>query len=413
MAMEFEKGSRNRPSPHIIQKLESQDTPLKKVPFPKHKDPDTNFQEVLGSERYKQVLNNLKNYTDITPNVDGMSGMMPLISMMMNAHQEILNLEKNHRHELERLAIDLVKDYLNISEDDVIFDAKIIGMEPLDTDDFEYDKDNKNNDEVGKDFNTVKLEKAKRRLINAIIQGASKRGHYMFHLVDEDVIKITQSKKIIKLYGVLMSINDLFTWQMTEQNEEMLKYQITGKSQATAPEDESGKSIIYARGMNFPVLIHELIKGGLDLISLHGRIINNESIDYSEVEESEDTVEKEIWDWRLGPPIWDRIIKQLPDDVLIDDEKRKILPFIFMELFSLPNNNFLSFMKEILSGSDKGKKMMSEFIERIDDIWIKDTFHSEDRYDFRDEITDVSNDIDEDDLYGFLGDLGIDKPKDT
>ena len=36
-------------------------------------------------------------------------------------------------------------------------------------------------------FEKFDLEKAKRRFINSLIQGASKKGHYMFHLVEEQL----------------------------------------------------------------------------------------------------------------------------------------------------------------------------------------------------------------------------------
>ena len=53
------------------------------------------------------------------------------------------------------------------------------------------------------------IEKAKRRFINSLIQGASKKGHYMFHLVRRCNLDRIRSHNLLNLYGVLMSIADL------------------------------------------------------------------------------------------------------------------------------------------------------------------------------------------------------------
>ena len=64
-------------------------------------------------------------------------------------------------------------------------------------------------------FEKFDLEKAKRRFINSLIQGASKKGHYMFHLVKDELENI--NPQLLNLYGVLMSVNDLLYWILPDQ----------------------------------------------------------------------------------------------------------------------------------------------------------------------------------------------------
>ena len=124
----------------------------------------------------------------------------------MNAHNTIVQAESNHREELERLAVELVMKEMGIPEGSIEFDAKIIGMGEVNTDDFNRDDNNEENpEEVDIDsdvdlglevelFNDLKgldVEKAKRRLINSIIQGASNKGHYMYNLAPEKIGEIT------------------------------------------------------------------------------------------------------------------------------------------------------------------------------------------------------------------------------
>jgi len=54
MAMDFD--TPDRPDQGVQDKLSQGDTPMKKVPLPTTgEEPNKNFQEVLASERYKQV----------------------------------------------------------------------------------------------------------------------------------------------------------------------------------------------------------------------------------------------------------------------------------------------------------------------------------------------------------------------
>ena len=132
MPMDFD--SQDRPDQGVQDKLSSGETPLKKIPLPQTgNEPNKNFQELLASERYKQVVEKMRQYTGTNSTVSGMQGMSPLMQQMMSAHNQILSFEQNHRRELEALAVDLVKKELGIPEGSVQYDARIIGMGEFNT----------------------------------------------------------------------------------------------------------------------------------------------------------------------------------------------------------------------------------------------------------------------------------------
>ena len=84
-----------------------------------------------------------------------------------------------------------------------------------------------------------------------------------------------------------------------------------GEEEGGEEDAEYGKPKIIARGINFPVLVHECFKGFLDFIAING-ISKNSVGEYDEelwnkVKEQEDIVNYESWDIRLGPEIWRRI----------------------------------------------------------------------------------------------------------
>lgn len=415
MAMDFE--TPDRPDPGIMRKLATGDTTFKKVPLPKTGDePNKNFQEVLASERYKQVVNNLRTYLgQRAPVVSGMQGFMQLQNMLMIAHNAVVAAERDHREQLEQLAIEIVMEEMGLQEGDVEFDAKIVGMGEISLDDFNMDQPN-NNDldgdqlnldtevEIFNDVENLNLEKAKRRMINAIIQGASKRGHYMYHTVSDRLREITGDPNLIEKYGVLMSINDINYWQLSDDLiNGHIDSSVAGSEQVEPNEEdpENGAPKIIARGINFPVLVHELIKGTLELISVKGR-----SDVHRQVTDEEDLIKKEVWDLRLGPAIWDRLRSQFPEEILVDESKKELQAVLLSSIFQLSAKHFLVFMKEVLTKSETGKMLMDQLMETINSMF------NEERYEaainvFNNSLDDVVDGVDSSEMNDIMSRLGI------
>jgi hypothetical protein len=411
MAMDFD--TPDRPDQGLQDKLSQGETPLKKVPLPTTgEEPNKNFQEVLASERYRQVVSNLRRYLgDRTPLQRGMEGVMQLQQTLMNAHNNVVAIERNHRQELEQLAVELVMKEMGIPEGAIEFDAKIVGMGEINMDDFGHDEEDEENPEqvdieneveIFNELQNLDLEKAKRRMINAIIQGASKKGHYMFHLVPERLEQITGNPNILNLYGTLMSINDITYWQISDQMIKNLGGSSAGKESAEGPEEEGGPGKVIARGINFPVLVHELIKGTLELFALQGRPEG----EFTDIEDTEDTLEKEMWDLRLGPAIWDRVRSQFPEDLLTDENKVELQNYLLVEIFKLPAKKFLVFMKEVLSNSARGKRMMNELMDGINKMF-NDQEYEDSVAMFRDDLDDATEETEDSDIDSYLRSIGI------
>jgi hypothetical protein len=418
MPMDFD--TPDRPYQGIQTKLSQGDTPLKKVPLPQTGDePNKNFQELLASERYRQVLAKVREYTGVETPLRGEEGIMPLAQMMMGAFTEIIRTESNHREELENLAVELVKQELSIPEGTLQFDAKIVGVGEIDTENFNREMENEPNidpvdieEDLADDLSKMNLEKAKRRLINNMIQGASKKGHYMYHFVAEKIREITGSDTLLNQYGILMSINDTLYWQLSDETMKMMMGG-AGEGGGVGGKEEVDRNTnpptIVARGVNFPILVHELIKGIMELFAIQGRPTDdegNEDEKWSEIEQSEDTLEKEVWDLRLGPAIWDRIRAQFPEEILIDENKFELQNYLIVSIFKLPAREFLVFMKEVLSGSESGKRLMGELLRGVDEMF-RDQEYQDAISQFHDDLDDISSNTDDDDLEDFLGGLGI------
>jgi len=452
MAMDFDTA--DRPNPELQAKLASGDTPLKKIPFPKTgNEPNQNFQELLASERYRQIVNNVRQYTNYQGTLNGDMGALTM--MMFNAHNNIIRLESAHKEALEQLAIQIVKEEMGIGEE-VEFDAKIVGMNEIDTSDFNReqgpeqnpdevdveDDDEENNQEQPQinpenqeveeelyiDLKQLDLERAKLTLINSIIQGASKRGHYMYQLVGEKLREITGSDELYNDYGIMMSVNDANYWQFSPSMIKGSSDSVAGKVKTEFPgDDETGetgdegeegggeqKVKIIARGINFPVLIHELIKGVFEILGSHGQpgeYSNPQDREmYQQAQKLESTLEKEMWTLILGPAIWDRIRAQFPDEVILENGKQ-LQNYMLMHIFQLPAKKFLVLMKEVVSDSENGKRLMTDLMKSIQQMFNEQDYE-ESLNQFNDELDMMSDETESDDLKDFLGGLGIDLSND-
>ena len=416
MPMDFD--TQDRPHQDIQGKLSTGDTPLQKVPLPKTgEEPNKNFQELLASERYRQVIEKVRQYTGVNTTMKGEDGVMPLAHMMMDAHNKIVQIENEHRPELEQLAVELVTKEMGIPEGSFQFDVKIVGMGEIDTEDFNREEGNQENptevdieveEELMDDIAGLDLERAKRRMINSMIQGASKRGHYMYQLVPQKIQEITGSEQLINLYGILMSINDTLYWQLSDQ---MMQMMMGGGGQAVGGKESVDRNTqpptIYARAVNFPILVHEVLKGIMEVFAIQGQPEDQDV--FQQVIQHEDTLEKEMWDLRLGPAIWDRIRGQFPIEILTDENKVEIQNYLLVEIFKLPARRFLILMKEVVSGSETGKRLIQQIVTGIEQM-LNNQSYEETMNQFEDDLETLDDDTNEDDFRGWLNSLGVDLP---
>jgi hypothetical protein len=88
---------------------------------------------------------------------------------------------------------------------------------------------------------------------------------------------------------------------------------------------------------------------------------------------------------RLGPAIWDRVRNQFPEEILTDENKTELQNYLLVEIFKLPAKQFLVFMKEVISGSANGKRLMNELMLGIEQL-LRDQ-------DYQDAMESFNNDL--------------------
>lgn len=412
---EFDKQTKGM-SQDIINKMKKGDTPLSKNPaFPDVKSDDlpVSFEEKIASKRFRDVVEKVKRYTG-QEQVSDQNALMSLQRAMMGSVRTIFEIQSENKTYLENLAVDLVRKEMGVRPDQIQYDAKLVDMGSIDMSGFSKQGEEPEEEEIQQNFQQQEediedfmtaferydIEKAKRRFINALIQGSSKKGHYMFELVKDELDRL--DPRLLNLYGVVMSVNDLLYWVLPDQIMDAMMGQdgIAGKEEVDI---ETTPPTVKARGVFFPILVHELIKGTMEILGTQG--LPDDPKQAEMVMGSTDTLANEIWDLRLGPVLWEKFTNAYPEK-LFDEDKRWIQNYLFARFSALSAEEFFKLSKAILRGDANAtqvlNRMVTEIVDHLKEVNDVDDFSSD---------TD-SDDVDDDDLDGlddFLGSLGIDR----
>lgn len=407
-----------RMSPDVERKINRGETPLSKNPaFPNLGDAPQSFEQLVASKRFKDVVDKVKRYTG-QQNISGQNALMQLQMAMMRGVQELFRIQANHKEYLENLAVDLVRKEMGVRPDQLQYDAKLVGMGEIDMSGFSKHGEEPEEEEVEQNFSQQEediedfitaferfdIEKAKRRFINALIQGSSKKGHYMFELVRDELDRIDPN--LLNLYGVVMSVNDLMYWVLPDQMMDMMMSQsgVGGKEEVDI---ETDPPTVKARGLFFPILVHELIKGTMEVLGTQG--LPDDPKQAEMVMASTDTLANEIWDLRLGPVLWEKFLNAYPER-LFEEDKKFIQSYLFARFSALSADEFFKLAKMILKGDAKATsildRMVTEIVNHLNEVHSDD---DEDTSDYGDEDDDTMGPDDLSDLDDFLGSLGIDR----
>jgi len=408
---------RERMSPDIQKKIEDRETPLSDNPaLDIDLDGDgvvSTFEEKLASKRFQDVVNKVKQYTGLT-DISGPSAFMELQMMLQRAVQDVKRIENENEEYLENLAVDLVTKEMSIPEGTFQFDVELLsGMGQIDTSKMRRQSEEPEDEDVLEKFGVESeeaeddlddfmaafekfdMEKAKRRFINSLIQGAAKKGHYMFALVQDELNRL--DPRLLNLYGVLMSIADLMYWVVPDQMTQMMAGSGEGVQGSEEVDDTTDPPTIKAKGLFFPILVHELLKGVYEVLGTQGLPDDPKAAEM--VMMSQDTLPYEIWDLRLGPVIWEKFIEAYPEN-LFEDDLKEIQNYLFSRFSALSTEEFFEVAREIISGTEKGKKIVKRMVDEI----IEELR----QYDLEDALGSSDDEEDEDDFRDFLGGLGID-----
>ena len=387
-----------RMEPGIERKITSKQTPYHEHPAMPSGDKD--FIEVVSSKRFKDSVDKVRRYLGNTTPLQGRNPLMNLMGMVMGGLREVSRIESQNKEYLENLAIDLVKKELGIPKGSLQFDAKLVhggmgaaeGMrtEPQEPEQEEVEDAFKEAEEHTEDllnfadaFEQFNLEKAKRRFINSLIQGAAFKGGHMYVLVGEELNRL--DPQLLNLYGVTQSLMEHMYWIYPDM--EGMAGSGGGQMGQSEVDEETDPPTVKARAATFPLLIHELVKGVYEVFGTHG--LPDDPKQQELVMNAEDTLPAEIWDSRLGPIFWEKFVATYPSE-LFEDDMKHIQHYLFMRFSKLDAKEFFRVAKLILNGDPQG----TQFIKKMVDEIVKDLK----KQDYEDSMPDGDDNLDDIDI---------------
>lgn len=382
----------------------------KRTPYHEHPalptDGDRDYIELISSQRFKDSVEKVRQFLGDTRPIQGNNAFMGLISSIMGSLGQIVMLQSQHKEYLENLAVDLVKKELGIPEGQLQFDVELVGsgmgaaegmqtqpQQPDEEDIEEAFKEGEEHQEEMEDFmdamEKFNLEKAKRRMINSLVQGAAFKGGHMYVLVSDEINRL--NPQLLNLYGVTQSLMEHLYWLYPDM--EGMAGSGGGQLGQSESDPETDPPTIKARAITFPLLVHEIVKG---IYSLYGdQGLPNDPVQRSMVVSAEDSLPSEIWDSRLGPIFWEKFRDAWPDK-LYEDDQRHLQQYLFMRLSQLDARQFINLANAILADKPEAKQVIDRMVNEIIDILKKHEYETK-MYD-DDNDDDYGDDDDFDDL---------------
>ena len=252
---------------------------------------------------------------------------------------EIIDAEDGYRDELEMVAAQMATDaYPIIDYANIKIDAKIVGMGDLDIQPGEG--------EVSADNAPAEAEKAKRRIINGITQGASIRGAFGFMLFKEYLDQINPAlvdkyNEILKLaFGIYDDENAIA--MMLAALAQGAKMQ--GGESEMEYDEENEQFVIKAKAICFPMLVHEIVKGLYEIVGTEGFGADKEK--NQAIVGAVDKLSNEPRDLQYGKFIYDAI-SAIYNESDVDDPRVREL--FFAEVYKLIDDEFFPFIENAIN----------------------------------------------------------------
>lgn len=335
---------------HIIKAVMSNDTSLGEHPAFPPEDEEKFIIKVLSSK-----------YLDAT---DGLpvNDVKQIQHELSNLLSQCVKMEQGYKEALEQLAIKVASDIFSIPQDMINIEANIVAsidtsthrMLPEKTDKFEFDS--------LEDMRGLSDGVYKRRMVDALVAGAAnyyatKMENYLQDLFNINPELPSLYKKINQYNSALLYLLDL--------NSDDAKTTIEGGKVDVYVGNGQSQIKIIAEGIVFPALLEETIKGVLELAVLHGLPKDRQKAVY--IMKKADFKMADMWDLRLGLPLWERIINICEDDVEPN--------FLLMELSMLDYDDFNEVLGELFAQTKKGKIILKDITANIIKKQGEDDFH--------------------------------------
>ena len=396
--------------------------------------------EKLAGDRFKEIVNYVKRYYSTESNITDPQTKILIQTEQMSAVRQAMTLEPRHREQLRDLAVEIaakeegwmpydktMEDAIeegivvkNNKEGGVVYEFDFVNMltflgeQRIDPGIFQMKPKKNEKLQLPPNFSfdideltpeeQKQLEIEKRNVINAIIMGKGKRGQFAYQMFKDRLDEI--DSRLYPLYNKIMGANDL----MYFTDEDLIEALggnaagAAGKMNNDDDEDEDddqgdneeGNDTYYANGLIFPILLHELFKS-FSMIQSRAQWEDMDIDMATQVISQTDTMQNEPMNFRVGAELVRKLRSLLPDELTLDREGKKYVPFFERLLYKIPAEEFLkdviaNVVSDDKSDNNKAVKKFNELLQKAKSEYKK----------YKEE-GDEDEDEDDDDILRQLG----------
>ncbi|MBP5457514.1 MAG: hypothetical protein J6Y37_13560 [Paludibacteraceae bacterium] len=269
-------------------------------------------------------------------------------------------IESHNKDALEKLCVKAVNRVMQIPEDTLSINVKLVDTVdvsnerklPEPTDDYTFDDLS--------DMSSLGDEVYKRRMLDALVTGAAMSYASDVSLYLDDLFSIDPD--LPSMYAKINAMNTFLLYTERDtfvdgKDTDAGKVDVAIGSPDIMPE-------INSEGVIFPVLLEETFKGIFELAISHGLPERRERAEY--VVKKSDFRLAEVWDMRLGLPLWGRIAELIPDNVEPN--------FLLMAISMLPVDEFNDTLANIFAHTKRGVAEIDRMCDEITDSKERDDF---------------------------------------
>ena len=320
---------------------------------------------ITGRRFIDSLLN--KRFGEISADFEGKSE-KEIADTLYQTLNKCKDVERTCKPALEKLCADIVNDLFKFPEDTVTIDMVLsenepshkMRVEPDTKDDFEFDS--------VEDMGSLSSEIYKRRMTDALVEGASESYAYNIENYVSELFKI--QPELPSFYDKIIKASQYLTYAQDD-------------TQIDASSSEGGYVIvkvgqkddmpsIEARGAIFPILLQQTIKGVLEISVLGGLPKDRKKARF--VMSKADFGMAEKWDSRLGYPLWQKIAEAVEKSG--NDLEEIGYNFILMELSNARTPIFNETLQEVFANTSKGVKIIGAMCDYIKEQKEEDEFNN-------------------------------------
>jgi hypothetical protein len=256
-----------------------------------------------------------------------------IYNLWIEITSEIENIECEHKEELEILAIKTIKNLYDIPEH-ILLNVDLETFEgtcesEFKDEEFELNTENENH------YHKLQNEIDKQIILNGLIQGSSiKVWSSIYFLIKDEINQI--NPLLIDLYDKYSALTSISFW--INPIDAMVQEINHGHPMSQGSCQVVDETTIQATGNNLPVMLHELNKGAITYLTLHGLPQNVTDQEMGYILSESNKYYFEIWHYLLSPTLWADFLKTVATD-------SSNLPKIIMDLSKMSYGEICEFFK--------------------------------------------------------------------